>query len=113
MRQMYFCPQCRALIGIGDRFCSNCGTHLNWVILQTPPRPSRESCSYHDRQGTQQQQLPSGAKQSACYQPQKMSKEISVVPQKRSSSSGGTATPINTEISRLLSDFFNKQVNNN
>lgn len=113
MRQVYFCPQCRALIGIDDRFCSNCGTHLNWVILQTPPRPSRESCSYPDKQGTRQQQLPLGDKQPARHQPQKMSKEIRVVPQKGSSPTGGTATPISTEISRLLSDFFSKQINNN
>ena len=115
MRQVYFCPQCRALIGVGDGFCSNCGTHLNWVILQTPPRPVRESCSspYPDRQQVQQRQLPSGDKQPVFHQQQKMSKEISVVPQRNSPSTGGAVTPISTEISRLLSDFFNKQVQNN
>ena len=115
MRQVYFCPQCRASIGVGDRFCSNCGTHLNWVILQTPPRPSRESYSSPcpDRQQEQQRQLPSGNKQPVFHQQQKMSKEMSVIPQRNGPSTDGTVTPISAEISRLLSDFFTKQVQNN
>ena len=113
MRQTYFCPHCRALITVGDRFCSNCGTHLNWVVLQTPPLPSRESCGYPDGQVTRQQQLPPGDKQPVCRQQHNTSKELSTIPQKNRSSAGGTATPITTEISRLLADFLSKQVKNN
>jgi hypothetical protein len=38
MRQIYFCPNCRAPIVYGDRFCGNCGVNLKWEITQIPPQ---------------------------------------------------------------------------
>ncbi len=46
MQEKYFCPNCRAVITAGERYCGNCGTALRWVIPQslepeTPPDNSR------------------------------------------------------------------------
>jgi hypothetical protein len=112
MRQECFCPQCRALIGIGDRFCSNCGIHLNWVIVQTSPGTSGESYSYGYPDQQKAQEMPLHDEQTRGHH-QTIPHEAGNISQKCGSTAGGTATPISTEISRLLTDFFNKQINNN
>lgn len=40
MQQMYQCPRCGAQVPFGTRFCTNCGTPLNWPgqqQMQPPP----------------------------------------------------------------------------
>ncbi len=40
MQQWYQCPGCGAAVAFGVRFCSNCGTQLNWPTqqqMQPPP----------------------------------------------------------------------------
>lgn len=37
MRKTYYCPNCRASIYYGEKFCGNCGTGLKWVVYNTPP----------------------------------------------------------------------------
>ncbi|TSA58194.1 zinc ribbon domain-containing protein [bacterium] len=40
MEQMYSCPGCGAQVAFGVRFCTNCGTTLNWPTQQqTQPPP--------------------------------------------------------------------------
>lgn len=40
MQQWYQCPNCRAPVAFGVRFCGNCGMQLNWPTQQQmqPPR---------------------------------------------------------------------------
>ena len=40
MQQWYQCPRCGAQVAFGTRFCTNCGTQLNWQTQQqTQPPP--------------------------------------------------------------------------
>jgi hypothetical protein len=54
MRQVYYCPNCRASIVYGEKFCGNCGTGLKWMVVKTPPPYQHES---YDRQLTGQQAM--------------------------------------------------------
>jgi hypothetical protein len=121
MRQIYFCPNCRAPIGYGDRFCGNCGINLEWVTRQIPaqPLPQWYDCHYPEQQQT------CGGQQLQCNQPpynQALVSGYANQNQQRymhlnhvATSSGKrssvdvTAKPISDEISKLLADFFDKQ----
>jgi hypothetical protein len=39
MQQWYQCPRCGAPVAFGCRFCTNCGTQLNWPTQQIQPPP--------------------------------------------------------------------------
>ncbi|MBM3119291.1 MAG: zinc ribbon domain-containing protein [Chloroflexi bacterium] len=39
MQQWYQCPRCGAPVAFGSRFCTNCGTQLNWPTQQIQPPP--------------------------------------------------------------------------
>jgi len=121
MRQIYFCPNCRAPIGYGDRFCGTCGINLKWEILQVPPEALPLTYDYQNlgqqqtwsSQQLQQSQLPydEASVSGNTYQNRHQYANGSCV----AASSGkrspvdGTAKPISSEISKLLGDFFNKQ----
>lgn len=84
MREKYFCPNCRAVIICGEKFCGNCGTALRWVIPQT----FSDSLS-HDSQDTaiQQSSRDDGGNRQG------------------KSSAVGTMAPLNAEIAKLLAEF--------
>ena len=92
MRQMYYCPNCRASVSCGARFCGSCGISLNWVVEQMPP-PSSPLASGNLKQ----------------YQQQHMNGNRGTISQSKSSSQDAAVTPISIEISKLLADFFGKQ----
>lgn len=98
MRQIYFCPNCRAPIGYADRFCGNCGINLKWEIQQIPPEslPLRYDC-----------QNP-GQQQSWSSQQLVPLNHVATSSGERSSF-GGDVTPLSAEISKLLEDFFDKR----
>ncbi|MBM3142972.1 MAG: zinc ribbon domain-containing protein [Chloroflexi bacterium] len=55
MQQWYQCPRCGAPVAFGCRFCTNCGTQLNWPTQQqTQPPPvyqqSQQQWNYSYRQ---------------------------------------------------------------
>jgi hypothetical protein len=54
MRQVYYCPNCRASIFYGEKFCVNCGTGLKWLVVKTPPPNQHVS---YDRPLTGQQAM--------------------------------------------------------
>lgn len=128
MRQMYSCPNCRAPVAYGDRFCGNCGINLNWAAQQMPPQSSPLSYGY--QYPNQQQpwgQQPEWHQQSGWNQPPPYSQppvwinpnqcqqrymydNSGSVPQKDNSSAGSTITPMRTEISKLLADLFDKHI---
>jgi hypothetical protein len=130
MRQIYFCPNCRALIAAGDRFCGNCGINLNWVVLQ-PPQSSPVSYDYRcpnqqqrwiqqprwREQPGRNQPLPY-AQAPVCgnpnqYQQRYMYDNRGAIPQKKSSSVNGTITPMRAEIYKLLEEFFGEHIKYN
>jgi hypothetical protein len=82
MRQTYYCPQCGYLLAYADRFCSHCGTCLKWVILQDTP----------DDEPAQQPAHAAGACAPASE-----------------AASGGSVSPLRSDISRLLTGFFEKR----
>jgi hypothetical protein len=83
MWPMFFCPVCRAQVAYGYRFCGNCGINLSCVMQQIPLQPP----SYNQASGNQNQ-----------YQQQYVY------------ANGDTVTPISSEISKLLSDLFDKHI---
>jgi hypothetical protein len=113
MRQIYFCPNCRAPIRYGDRFCGNCGTNLEWVIQQSPPQPLPQwyDCQYPEQQQTwshqqlqyNQASVPGNANQN---QQQYIHGNRGTTSSGKRSSVDVTAKPISNEISKLLADFF-------
>ncbi len=40
MQQWSQCPRCGTQVAFGVRFCTNCGTQLNWPTQQTQPPPA-------------------------------------------------------------------------
>jgi hypothetical protein len=44
MQQQSNCPNCNSVVDYGTKFCSNCGTQLNWPIpLNQPPQQQQYS----------------------------------------------------------------------
>jgi hypothetical protein len=120
MQQMYFCPNCRAPIGYGNRFCGNCGISLKWEILQIPPQSlplwydyqhtaEQQACNQQlqHSQPPHNQALVSG-NPNRNQQRYVRDKRVATSAGKRLSD-GGTITPLGTEISKLLEDFFDKR----
>jgi hypothetical protein len=121
MRQIYFCPNCRAPIGYSDRFCGNCGINLKWEIRQVPPHSIP---LWYDCQNPGQQQT-SSSQQPQCNQPPYNQALVSGYANQNQqrymhlnhvatssgerSSFGEVVTPLSTEISKLLEDFFDKR----
>ena len=56
MQQWYQCPRCGAQVAFGARFCTNCGTQLNWSTQQQtqPPPVYQQQGYYGDGQQTPQ-----------------------------------------------------------
>ena len=81
MWPMFFCPACRAQVNYGDRFCGNCGNYLTFVMQQIP----LQTLPYN-------QAPASGSNQYQQY------------------ASGDTVTPISADISKLVSELFDKHV---
>jgi hypothetical protein len=116
MLQMYFCPNCRAPIGYGDRFCGNCGINLKWEIRQVPPQslPLWYDCQYPGQQQTwsrQQLQYNPASISGNAYQNQQqyVHDNCGTTSSGKRSPVDGTAKPISNEISKLLADFFKRQ----
>jgi hypothetical protein len=55
MWRTYSCPNCRARIVYGYRFCGNCGVKLDWQIQQTTTEPSPHNQSLTRRAQNQYQ----------------------------------------------------------
>ncbi len=128
MWQTDYCPNCRAPVSYGDRFCGNCGISLNWVAQQIPP--SLPFLHGHQNNGQQQTwyQQPGWHEQSGRPRPTVDSQESvstnlnqrqqqrhinanhGTVPQSKSSSRHGPVTPMSIEIPKLLEGFFNKHI---
>jgi len=89
MQQIYFCANCEAPIGYGDRFCGSCGIVLKWEIQQVP---SQEMPLSQDYQSPGQPQTRSRRNTSPEKQPP----------------SDDAVKPISKEISKLMADFFAK-----
>jgi hypothetical protein len=100
MWQMHFCPGCGARVACDYRFCGNCGINLSCVIQQIPPQSY--DYRYPDQQRRQYNQPPYN-QVSALGNPNQYQ-------QRYVYSNGGTVTPISTEISKLLADFFGKRM---
>jgi hypothetical protein len=116
MRQIYFCLNCRAPIGYGDRFCGNCGINLKWGIRQIPLQslPLWYDCQYPEQQQTwSRQQLQynqaSASGNANQNQQQYIHGNRGTTSYGKRSSVDGIAKPISNEISKLLVDFFDKQ----
>jgi len=64
MQQMYSCPNCGAPVAFGVRFCTNCGTPLNWPSQPQaqPPPAHQESPSYQEQPATQRKRTSGWAK---------------------------------------------------
>jgi hypothetical protein len=91
MREKYFCPNCRSVITCGERYCGYCGVALNWVIPQPDLDPASPS---HGARYLQQrsQQMDRPASQAGGEG-------------QETGSSVGTMKPLNTEISKMLTEF--------
>ena len=136
MQQQYYCPNCKASVFCGDRFCGNCGISLNWAVQQMPVplSPLSHGYQYTDQQQTWCQQrepynrqvgwyeqsglnLPTVDNQESAsgnlnqYQQRYRNGNLGTASQKKSSSEDGAVTPISIEISKLLADFFDKRSN--
>ena len=84
MWPMFFCPVCRAQVAYGDRFCGNCGIYLSCVMQQIPLQPPSYSQAPVSGNPNQYQQY--------VY------------------ANGDTVTPISADISKLVSDLFDKHI---
>jgi hypothetical protein len=108
MRQKYYCPNCGVPVVCGERFCIGCGINFTWIAQPEPSQPA--PISY---------KLPGAEWQgkTADYQPSsdQCSREPTQgVPDSlhtadtKSTQSGGTASPLSAEISKLLEGFFDR-----
>ena len=106
MWPIYFCPGCRAQVAYGDRFCGNCGTNLSCVIQQVPPQPLPPPYDYRYPNQPPRYYQPSYDQASVPVNPDQC--QQGYVPGRDSS-----ATPISSEISKLLADLFDKRLKYN
>ena len=63
MQQTYQCPNCGAPVAFGVKFCTNCGTSLNWHAQQHPQSPpvyqqSQQQWGYEHGQAKVEQEKP-------------------------------------------------------
>jgi predicted amidophosphoribosyltransferase len=93
MWQIHFCPQCGARAARSDRFCGACGLDLTCVVRPVPPPSYDYQCAY-------QQWVP----HSPLYN------QAAAHVDSNQYQHGDTVTPISTEISQLLADFFDKRL---
>ena len=105
MKQLYLCSNCSAPVAYGYRFCSNCGSKLDWAIPQIPPNPSSLSggCQHPHQQPAWRQQ----PMQNECQKQHKYANR-DVVPQNRSQATGSTIAPMRSEIFKLLDELLDK-----
>ena len=100
MWRMYFCPNCRAPVAYGYRFCSSCGVKLDWLIQQMTPKSSSHNQSLMGRDQNQYQKCHSDVNHDA-------------VTQQENQPIGSAITPMRTEIFKLLAELFDKQIKYN
>ena len=100
MWQTYFCPNCRARIAYGYRFCGNCGVKLDWLIRQTAPESLSNNQSLVGRKQNQYQKCHTDGNRD-------------VFTQQKNQSISSTITPIRTEIFKLLAELFDKEIKDN
>jgi hypothetical protein len=91
MREKYFCPNCRAVITCGERFCGNCGTALRWVIPQ----------SFEDDSPSDNPQNTAGRQLQKAGRPA----DADTFNRRGKASSVGTMTSLSNDIARLLAGF--------
>jgi hypothetical protein len=106
MWQMYPCPNCRAPVAFGMRFCGNCGMRLipSSSLTYNYPHPNQQRILCN--------QKPIGENLNQ-YRQRYMNSDRSVIPSKKTASVGGTTTPMRTEISKLLAELFEKHTQHN
>lgn len=102
MWRIHFCPRCGARIASGDRFCGACGLNLTCVEQLVPPPPYDYQCTYN-------QWVP----HSSSYDEAAAPVDSDQYQQRYVYANGGTVTPLSAEISKLLGDFFSKNVKYN
>ena len=100
MWRLYFCPNCKARIAYGYRFCGSCGVKLDWLIQQMTPEPSSHNQSLVGRDQNQYQKCHKNDNRDAATQ-QKDQPTDSTIP------------PMRTEILKLLAELFDKQIKYN
>jgi hypothetical protein len=102
MWQIHFCPRCGARAACSDRFCGTCGLNLTCVVEPVPPPPYDYQCTY-------QQWVP----YSPSYNQAAAPVNSDQYQQRYVYATGGTVTPLSTEISKLVTDFFDKRLKHN
>lgn len=137
-RQKYLCPNCRAPVTFGMKFCCNCGVRFQWLTPQegkqlttvscgTPPSsvqdptvmrlPRQEvQAEEHNKPGWDKPQSyshkPSIGKQSQPFQ-NIVPIDNSVGLQDKDLASGRDTAPVKTVIIKLLEHFLDKQASFN
>jgi hypothetical protein len=100
MQRMYFCPNCRAPVAYGYRFCSSFGVKLEWLTQEMTPKSSSLDQSLVGREQNQYQQCHTGGNRDA-------------VTQQKNQQIGSATAPIRTEILKLLTELLDKQIKYN
>ena len=80
MQQWYQCPKCSAPVSFGTRFCSRCGTQINWPAQQQQAQPPP---TYQQQQPGQRGQQPA---QSGGYQQQADYRQVGEKPERKKTS---------------------------
>jgi hypothetical protein len=99
MQQIYFCPNCGAPIVYSNRFCGNCGVHLQWELQQAQPESlsTGYDCPNPGRQQTSSSQQPYAHAAHAGSS------------SGQHASSNEAVTPLSAEVSKMLEEFFDKR----
>jgi hypothetical protein len=138
MWQMYSCPNCGSPVADGVRFCGNCGSDLSNLAqrllpssaavshahqyLNQPQNQIQQRQVYIRQTGWSQQpghnqpahsnQIPMCGTQKQ-QQRQEIARNRAVISQRQGSSVEAAAKPIRSEIIKLMSDLFDKQIKRN
>jgi hypothetical protein len=94
--QMYFCPNCRAQVAYGNRFCRSCGVKLDWLVQQMTPVPASHSQSVEHRNQNQSRWSHTDDNRDAAIQ-------------HKNQPIGGVTTPIRTDILKLITKLLDNQ----
>ena len=109
MTHKYYCTNCGTPVLYGDRFCMGCGVNFTWV--EQPVQAQSASTTFSlthtsQKQSSGNEPVPDNHQMES---PRQLPQDQGSHAQQIYPSAEGSASPLSTEISRLLESFFDKR----
>jgi uncharacterized Zn finger protein (UPF0148 family) len=108
MRQKYYCPNCGAPVVCGERFCISCGINFTWIAQPEPAQPASVSYKLPGAERREKSADYQAPYDQSSREPAYGDLDSPHVAELKSAQPGNMASPLSTEISKLLETFFDR-----